>query len=72
MTPREIKYEFGKFFSRVAFVERSFLRYSTRGRALATVPLGPILYGLFLSRFMYGVRDDRSGKPYDLPIAGRG
>jgi SAM-dependent methyltransferase len=64
LTPREIKYEFGKSFSRIAFVERLYLRYSINGKALATLPFGPTLYGLLLSRFLYGMRD--------LPTAVRG
>ncbi len=53
----QIKREFGNFFSKVAFVESAFLPYSDRPRFLAKVPLGPALYGLLFSRFLYGIRD---------------
>jgi len=53
---REVKSEFQRCFSQVEFVERVFLPYSNRPRALAKVPLGPALYGLLASRFLYGVR----------------
>ena len=56
LAPREIKKEFAKFFSCVAFVERLFLAHSVRGRAYARVPILPRLYGLLLSRVLYGVR----------------
>jgi SAM-dependent methyltransferase len=53
---REIRREFAKCFSKVAFVENVFLPYSSRPRVLARVPFGSALYGLLFSRFLYGLR----------------
>jgi ubiquinone/menaquinone biosynthesis C-methylase UbiE len=58
LPPGEIKSEFARYFTKVEFVERFFLRYSNRARVLAGVPLLPSLYGLLRARFLYGVRDD--------------
>jgi len=57
LPPGEIKREFARYFGRVTFVERFFLRYSIRARALAGVPILPRLYGIFVGRFLHGVRD---------------
>lgn len=54
---RQIKREFANFFSKVAFIESTFLPYSDRPRFLAKVPFGPALYGLLFSRFLYGIRE---------------
>ena len=51
-----MKREFARCFGQVEFVERKFLPYSNRPRALAKVPFGPALYGFLGSRFLYGVR----------------
>jgi SAM-dependent methyltransferase len=51
-----IKREFANSFSKVAFVESTYLPYSDRPRVLARVPLGPAVYGLLFSRFLYGMR----------------
>jgi hypothetical protein len=48
--------EFARCFSRVQFVEGTFLPHSNRARALAKVPFGASLYGLLASRFLFGVR----------------
>jgi SAM-dependent methyltransferase len=53
---RQVKREFARCFSGVEFVERVFLPYSNRPRALAKVPFGAALYGLLFSRFLFGVR----------------
>lgn len=53
---RQVKREFARCFGQVEFVERAFLPYSNRPRALAKVPFGPALYGFLASRFLYGVR----------------
>ena len=53
---REVKQEFTRCFSQVEFVERVFLLYSNRARALARVWFGATLYGLLRDRFLYGVR----------------
>ncbi len=53
---RQVKREFARCFSQVEFVERLFLPYSRRPKALAKVPFGAALYGLLASRFLYGVR----------------
>jgi len=54
---RQIKRDFEKCFSKVAFVEHAFLPHSQRPRFLAKVPFGAALYGLLWSRCLYGVRD---------------
>jgi SAM-dependent methyltransferase len=56
LPPREIKREFRKCFSQVAFVEHAFLPHSERPKFLAKVPLGATLYALLSGRFLYGVR----------------
>lgn len=54
---RQIRHEFEKCFSKVAFVEHAFLPHSQRPRFLAKVPFGAALYGALWSRCLYGVRD---------------
>lgn len=54
--PRRIKREFGRYFTCVEYVERYFLPYSRRLRALHYVPGGAAAYGLLFSRLLYGRR----------------
>lgn len=54
--PTRIKREFGRYFSSVEYVERFFLPYSRRLRALRYVPGGAAIYGLLKSRCLYGRR----------------
>lgn len=60
---RKLKQEFAKCFSQVDFVERVFLPYSNRPRALAKVPFGAALYGLLCSRFLYGICEAAPAAP---------
>jgi SAM-dependent methyltransferase len=57
LPPGKIKHVFGRYFGKVSFAEQFFLRYSVRGRVLASLPMVPSLYGVFYSRFLHGVRD---------------
>lgn len=54
--PRQIKREFGRYFSAVKYVERCFLPYSRRLSPLQYVPGAAAVYGLLECRFLYGTR----------------
>jgi hypothetical protein len=64
---RELKHEFATCFSQVEFVERVFLPYSNRPRALPKVPFGAVLYGLLLSRFLVAADDQKRFRLVDIP-----
>jgi SAM-dependent methyltransferase len=57
LPPGRIRREFARRFGKVEFVERLFLPYSGRAKVFLHVPGGAAIYGLFFSRFIYGMRD---------------
>jgi len=62
LTKRELREQFGRYYTDVRFVEDAFLRNSPRGRKIypltKVMPFLPDLYGTFMTRAAFGRRPE--------------